>query len=48
MQQRSGATQKARVAVRLSQEDHGRVEEAVGTRGYANPVRSSGPRSGTN
>jgi Arc/MetJ-type ribon-helix-helix transcriptional regulator len=37
MQQRSGPARKARIAVRLSQEDHRRVEEAVSTRGYASP-----------
>lgn len=37
MQQRSGADRSARIAVRLSQEDHHRVEEAAKTRGYASP-----------
>jgi|SRR5215469_4456399 len=37
MQQRSGATRKARIAVRLSQEDHLRVQGAVNTRGHASP-----------
>src|SRR5580698_11047699 len=37
MQQRSGAARSARIAVRLSQEDHYRVDEAAKTRGYASP-----------
>jgi Arc/MetJ-type ribon-helix-helix transcriptional regulator len=37
MQQRSGATRTARIAVRLSQDDHHRVEEGARTRGYASP-----------
>ena len=37
MQQRSGAARSARIAVRLSQEDHHRVEDAAKTRGYSSP-----------
>ena len=37
MQQRSGATRSTKFAVRLSGEDHHRVEEAARTRGYASP-----------
>ena len=37
MQQRLGAARSARIAVRLNQEDHHRVEEAAKTRGYASP-----------
>lgn len=37
MQRRSGTARSARIAVRLSQEDHRRVEETAKTRGYATP-----------
>jgi Arc/MetJ-type ribon-helix-helix transcriptional regulator len=37
MQQRSVARRSARIAVRLSQEDHHRVDEAARTGGYASP-----------
>lgn len=37
MQQRSAAKRSARIAVRLSQEDHRRVEETAKTGGYASP-----------
>ncbi len=37
MQQRSGTARSARIAVRLSQEDHRRVEEAAKAGGYASP-----------
>jgi Arc/MetJ-type ribon-helix-helix transcriptional regulator len=37
MKQRSAARRSARIAVRLSQEDHHRVEEAAKTGGYASP-----------
>lgn len=37
MQQRSAAKRSARIAVRLSQDDHRRVEEAATTGGYASP-----------
>jgi Arc/MetJ-type ribon-helix-helix transcriptional regulator len=37
MKQRGSSARSARVAVRLSREEHRQVQEAVTTRGYANP-----------
>lgn len=37
MRQNSGAARGARIAVRLSGEDRGRIDDAVKTRGYTSP-----------
>jgi Arc/MetJ-type ribon-helix-helix transcriptional regulator len=37
MRQKTGATRGARIAIRLSQEDRVRIDEAVKARGYTSP-----------
>ena len=37
MRQNTGTARGARIAVRLSQEDRVRIDEAVKARGYTNP-----------
>jgi Arc/MetJ-type ribon-helix-helix transcriptional regulator len=37
MRQPNGAARRARIALRLSQEDRGQIEQAVKMRGYESP-----------